>query len=730
MGIRFAAARTLSALSTWSLKNIFHRPAANFPGKIALYIDPCVITHLRSRLQSGSVVVVGTNGKTTVTNLLADVLEHAGHRVVCNRTGANLDSGVATSLLHAKESDWGVFESDELWLAKILPHLQARYVVLLNLFRDQLDRVGEVDRIQESIAKALESSPETVLIYNADDPLCATIAKRVSNQSIAFGIAKSMGLPQERSADAVICQRCSSVFTYKFRQYDQLGDFSCPNCGFSRPALDFAVDKVNLASDGLSFSLASSLNAAQDGAANAADSAFVKASFSGAYMVYNLAAVATVARLLRCSCEVLQQAVDSFDPQNGRLQSFEVAGHRVLLNLAKNPTGFNQNLRIILQDEGPKAVAFYVNDKEGDGRDISWLWDINFEELAHSKDIQVFAGGMRKNDLQVRLKYAGLDAHLVDGAAEVIAGMGDLPADARVYMIANYTALPPVHEEINQLVNSQETIKSSSLSSEKSVACKTIEGTPEPPLVIAWILPELLNLQGDGGNVKILEQRLAWRGIPVEVRSIKRGDSLDLDDADLVFLGTGSDREQRLAFEELVSSRDALHDFVENDGVLLAICSGYQMLGHTWQVEGKLIEGLGLIDITAALAADTDERIVGDAAILPSCTEAPVIGYENHVSRTKLGEETQPFGSVVSSVGFGNNGKDGCDGATYRNVIGTYLHGPLLAKSPQLADELLTRALAHRAARTGCSTAKLQPLDDSIENEARNFMYKRLGISL
>ncbi len=142
MSLQFAAARFVSSVSTWGLKNVFRRPAANFPGKAALYVDPQAIAHASNRLSKGSIVVVGTNGKTTVTNLLADVLEAAGERVTCNRTGANLGSGVATALLHAKQADWGVFESDELWLAKMLPQLQATYVVLLNLFRDQLDRMG------------------------------------------------------------------------------------------------------------------------------------------------------------------------------------------------------------------------------------------------------------------------------------------------------------------------------------------------------------------------------------------------------------------------------------------------------------------------------------------------------------------------------------------------------------------------------------------------------------
>ena len=253
MGLQFAAARGISAASTWGLKHVFHRPAANFPGKVALYVDPDVIAHLATRLREGSVAVVGTNGKTTTTNLLADVIEASGKTVVCNRTGANLDSGVATSLLQSKGADWGVFETDELWLARILPRLQATYVLLLNLFRDQLDRCGEIDRIQESIIGALKSSPNTTLVYNADDPLCAYIADQVDNASVAFGVSEDMGLPQNSVADAQMCQRCSSMFEYAFRQYGQLGAYRCPQCGFERPALDYAVSEASVAASGVSF---------------------------------------------------------------------------------------------------------------------------------------------------------------------------------------------------------------------------------------------------------------------------------------------------------------------------------------------------------------------------------------------------------------------------------------------------------------------------------------------
>ena len=732
MGLKFVAARAVSAVSTWGLKNVFRRPAANFPGKMALYVDPALIADLRPKLAKGSVVVVGTNGKTTVTNLLADVLEHAGERVVCNRTGANLDSGVATALLHAKPADWGVFESDELWLAKILPHLRANYVVLLNLFRDQLDRVGEIDRIQDSIVGALSSSPETVLVYNADDPLCAVIAERAQNASIAFGVSEDMGLPQNTVADATMCQHCSTMFEYTFRQYGQLGDFHCPNCGFSRPELDYAAEDVRLGADGLAFQL----RKPRQGAAGKAGAFSVAAPFSGAYMVYNLTAVAAMASLLGCSNEALQRGIDAFDPKNGRLQMFDVAGRRTLLNLAKNPTGFNQNIKIILQDEGPKAVAFFVNDKEGDGRDVSWLWDIDFEELAAQPGLRVYAGGIRRNDLQVRLKYAGLNARLIDDAPAMFSQLANVPAGVNAYLIANYTALPPVHADLGRLAAEGVAAVDGSLAvadgggdadAPAENAPVAVEG--QPPLVIAHLFPDLLNLYGDGGNVSVLAQRARRRGIPVEVVRVNHGEKVDLSGVDLVFLGGGPDREQRLASQDLMRMRDDLRAYVEDDGVLLAICGGFQVLGRAWLLGDEAVEGLGIVDMTTERAeGGSGNRLIGDVALRVPGIERPVVGYENHAGRTHLGKGVRAFGDVVSSTGSGNNGQDKCDGVSYRNVVGTYLHGPLLPKNPQVADDLLARALERRVARVGASATALVPLDDAAELAANEYLCKRLNL--
>ena len=783
MSIRFAAAQAVSSISTWGLKHVFRRPAANFPGKIALYVDPRLLANLRGKLTRGSIMVVGTNGKTTVTNLLADVLEGSGVRVVCNRTGANLDSGVSTALLHAKEADWGVFESDELWLKKMTPQLKPTYVLLLNLFRDQLDRCGEIDRIQDSIVEALAASPETILVFNADDPLCATIAKRASElpgrertRQIAFGVSESMGLAQNTVSDATMCQLCSSMFEYDFRQYGQLGAWHCPTCGFSRPALDFAAQNVELGERELSFDIARP----QPNAGESAPARPIRAAFSGAYMVYNLLAVGVAADLVGCGNDAIQAAIESFDPKNGRLQRYSVEGRSILLNLAKNPTGFNQNLKIIEKDASPKAVAFFINDKEADGRDISWLWDIDFEELSRQEGCVVFAGGIRGNDMQVRLKYAGIPSKVVKSTQEFLDELAKLPHEMNAYAIANYTALPSVKSALDAAEGEasdhancevgdpvRETPCSNSPrfaaelraeppaqdrfgvdgaespardqertgSNERLSAVEPTETGESPaqaqerttPIVIAHMFPDLLNLYGDGGNVRILSERLAWRGIPVQVKRVEYGESVDLGDVDLVFLGGGPDREQKLASAELMRMKDELAAFVEEDGPVLAICGGYQILGKTWLLGDEEVPGLDIVGIETRRPGTSADRLIDNIVLSSPLATHPVVGYENHAGRTYLAEGVKPFGAVVSSVGHGNNDADKADGALYRKVLGTYLHGPLLSKNPEIADWLLAAACEHHARRTGESALALARLDDAEELAANAFMADKVG---
>lgn len=739
MSLRFSLAKAASAVSTWGLRHVAHRPAANLPGKIALKIDPSLLDELRSKCTQGSVITVGTNGKTSTNNLLADAFEAAGRTIICNRTGANLAAGISSALLQQPAAQWGVFECDELWLAHVLPHLRSNYVLLLNLFRDQLDRCGEIDRIQTSIAGALTASPDTVLVYNADDPLCARIADEVPNRTVAFGLSESMGLAQNTVTDAQMCQKCDGMVRYHYRQYGQLGDYFCDQCDFARPTLDFAGRDIAIGPSGVTMEVC-----------GPAGCESVHTPQPTPYAAYNLVASYALCREVGIPTADFQRAQDAFSPRNGRLQRYRLGGRDVLLNLAKNPTGFNQNLKIVEADRGPKMVAFFINDQVADGRDISWIWDIDFEELADQPDTVVFAGGSRAHDLAVRLKYAGIEAAVIENIEDAFARLGALtaagvlPADAAVYAIANYTALPPVHAALNAMEAAEpaeaaaciadaaptprpgdpaEALASEGRSEESGDAT----ATSEPPVVIAHMLPDLLNLYGDGGNVRILEQRLRWRGIPVEVRRIQHGEAVDFSQVDLVFMGGGPDREQKLASEQLLAMRDELAAYVEGDGPLLAICGGYQILGRQWLWGDELVPGLGLIDMETRRPGTSADRLIDNMVLESPLASHPVVGYENHAGRTYLGEDVEGFGRVVSSCGHGNNDDDRVEGARYKNVVGTYSHGPLLSKNPEVADWLLARALERRAERTGTPAADLAPLDDSAELAANASMVKRLS---
>lgn len=746
MSLRFSLAKAAGAVSTWGLRHVARRPAANLPGKIALAIDPSLLDELRGKCAQGSVITVGTNGKTSTNNLLADAFEAAGCTIICNRTGANLAAGITSALLQQPAAQWGVFECDELWLAHVLPRLRSNYVLLLNLFRDQLDRCGEIDRIQTSIAGALAASPDTVLVYNADDPLCARIADEVPNRTVAYGLDESMGLAQNTVTDAQMCQKCDGMVRYHYRQYGQLGDYFCDQCDFARPTLDFAGRDIAIGPAGVTMEVC-----------GPAGCESVHTPQPTPYAAYNLVASYALCREVGIPTADFQRAQDAFNPRNGRLQRYRLGGRDVLLNLAKNPTGFNQNLKIVEADQGPKMVAFFINDQVADGHDISWIWDIDFEELAGQPDTVVFAGGSRAHDLAVRLKYAGIEAAVIENIEDAfdrlgaLTAAGALPSDAAVYAIANYTALPPVHAALNAMeaAEAPEAPEAAEAAACIAVAAPTprpddpaqapaSEGKnaepgnaaaalSEPPVVIAHMLPDLLNLYGDGGNVRILEQRLRWRGIPVEVRRIQHGEAVDFSQVDLVFMGGGPDREQKLVSEQLLAMRDELAVYVEGDGPLLAICGGYQILGRQWLWGDELVPGLGLIDMETRRPGTSADRLIDNMVLESPLATHPVVGYENHAGRTYLGEGVEGFGRVVSSCGHGNNDDDRVEGARYKNVVGTYSHGPLLSKNPEVADWLLARALERRAERTGTPAADLAPLDDSAELAANASMVKRLS---
>lgn len=451
MGARSLLAQGLGRLTAAGL-HLAGRSASQLPGRVALAVDPHAIASLAPKLARGSLVVCGTNGKTTTNNVLASAVEASGARVLCNRVGANMAPGVAAALLPGSSADWAVMEADELSTINILPELRPRYLLLLNLFRDQLDRAGEIDRVQDVIVSALAASPETTLVACGDDPLVmgvAARARKAGTRVLTFGIGEDLHLPADRVPEARFCQVCGAELAYDYRAYAQLGAFRCPNGDFCRPSLNWQATGVEVGRTGVSFTVAG------DGLE---EPVRLSASFGGVYMVYNLLAAFVGAHLAGVDAVTFQRALDGYHPENGRLQHFRVDGREVVLNLAKNPTGFNQNISLMLADDRKKAAFFVINDNYNDGKDISWIWDVDFERLAvgapcrdgvvEAGDLAVVAGGHRAEDVRVRMKYAGLEVPVAHTVREALDAVADLPKDRPLYVLTNYSALWPAKAEL------------------------------------------------------------------------------------------------------------------------------------------------------------------------------------------------------------------------------------------------------------------------------------------
>ncbi|MEE0475938.1 MAG: MurT ligase domain-containing protein [Collinsella stercoris] len=733
MSIKSTIATATAGAARWGLRSVLHRSGGALPGKLGLAIDPELVTHLACLLDA-SVVITGTNGKTTTTNLIADAVAASGASCVCNRAGNNMETGITGALLEANSDRRrtagtrrvGVFECDELYTVRILPRLKPTYFVLLNLFRDQLDRYGEIDHTQDVIAQALALSPTTTLIFNADDPLCASIADRVPNPSLPFGLNGPTGGEASHIAESRFCAHCNAPLEYDYIQYGQLGSYHCPACGWRRPDLASGASNVHLTSTGYSFEL----KAQQDGSSQTAS---LSTRYNGLYMVYNITAAWTAAWVLDAldgDSSRFQGVLDTYVPTGGRMTRWQAKGRIVATDLAKNPVGFDRQIQQI-KASGGKLMAFYLNDADADGRDVSWIWDVDFECLS-APGVRAFAGGSRAHDLQVRLKYAGIDASLVNGIDDVIDTLAGEDVGEVLHAVANYTAFPPIVKELEGL-GDVVTGDAKTVSIDMT-PIHDDDDTPrsdkmldlDRPLRVVHLYPDALNLYGDGGNAIVLERRCRWRGIPVEVDDVRMGDVLDLSTADIVLIGGGADRDQLAVANELRHQRDELQGYVEDDGVVLAICGSYQLLGRSYYMGDEKVEGLGII------AGDTvrgEGRLTGNVAVKTDIADAPFVGFENHGGRTMLDACEHPLGTSVLE-GTGNNGQDGSEGCLHRNLVGTYLHGPALSKNPELADWLIARALERRGRGGDMQAQELLPLatlDDACEHAAHEAAMKLLG---
>ncbi len=380
------------------------------PGLVALRIDPHVVSRIAGGLADGAVVVAGTNGKTTTSRLIADMLEASGRTVIHNRSGSNLARGVAAmfvehaTLAGTPRGEIAVIEADEAALPDILRMVRPRMVVLNNLFRDQLDRYGEMNAISVRWKATFATLPaSTRLVVDVDDPTLATITAGIGAPRTAFGLrAPGHALDElPHAADAAVCRQCGAELTYRELYLGHLGDWVCERCGYERPPLDVTGFDIRL--DGMASSTMSIENATQA-------IRDVTVGVPGIYNAYNVTAAVAAAFELGIEPTVIRGALERFRSPFGRAERIDWQGRELLVSLVKNPVGFNEVLRTITHGGNDLAspTLIVINDEIADGRDISWLWDVDFEMLATGA-APIATAGIRGADMANRLKYAGVD---------------------------------------------------------------------------------------------------------------------------------------------------------------------------------------------------------------------------------------------------------------------------------------------------------------------------------
>lgn len=436
-----------AAKGTIVLSQLLGKKGSSIPGSVALKIYPGILKDLASKVKKEIVVVCGTNGKTTTNNMLYHLMTAKGYKVVCNKVGANMLEGVTTAFIASTsfwgklEADYACIEMDEASTVKVFDHFTPSRMILTNLFRDQLDRYGEIDITIRLLEQALTKASNTELILNGDDPLTARFGYHTDRKCYYFGIDHNMNINLNETKEGRFCTICGAPLNYNYYHYSQLGDYYCSACDFRRPALDFRAFNVNVQT-GLQFKLDH----------NGTVTPF-KLDYKGFYNIYNVLASVATSSLLGMNMHTANNVLYHFTPQIGRMETFDL-GKPVILNLSKNPAGFNQAISTVLQDVRTKDVMVVINDNAQDGRDISWIWDVDFERLIAPEIKSYIASGIRKEDVAVRFKYAEISPYTVEG--DVKAAIVDLVnrSGEVCYILVNYTALFSTQDILKSLEKS------------------------------------------------------------------------------------------------------------------------------------------------------------------------------------------------------------------------------------------------------------------------------------
>jgi UDP-N-acetylmuramyl tripeptide synthase len=423
----------------------------SLPGKVLTVLDPRAVERLAARLPRGCAVISATNGKTTTAAMAASVLQRAGIKLVYNRAGANMAGGVASTLAAAAgrrgsiAGELGLFEVDEFWLDRVGPQLRPRALLLSNLFRDQLDRYGELDTIADRWATMVTALPaDAHLALNADDPLIADLGR--GRRGVAyFGVQdRSMASAEmQHASDSKHCRNCGAAYVYDVAYLGHLGIYRCPGCGRERPAPSVAAERVILHGiRSASFTLVA-----------AGASIDVALPLPGLYNVYNALGAATLCLGLGMTLEQVADGLANVAAAFGRAERIAVGDHELSVLLIKNPAGANEILRTLALESGELDLLGVLNDGVADGRDVSWVWDADFELLV-GRVRRITCSGTRAAELALRLKYAGVAPERLDVVPQLAraldVAMANAPAGAAVYALPTYTALLELRAELGR----------------------------------------------------------------------------------------------------------------------------------------------------------------------------------------------------------------------------------------------------------------------------------------
>jgi UDP-N-acetylmuramyl tripeptide synthase len=435
-GAKLALSRALGAASRASGRG----GGTTLPGRVLLRLEPEAIARLGARLDGGATIVSATNGKTTTAGMIAAVLAAEGRAPVHNRAGSNMTWGVATALAE-QDGHEGLFEVDEAWLPRVAAQLDPALVVLGNLFRDQLDRYGEMEALADEWARTVTALSGTAdFALNADDPLIADLGRdsqgRPRDGVLYFGIEDvSQALPELQHAfDAKHCRRCGSPYVYERAFVGHLGHFSCPECGAERPRPDVAATRIELRG----------MSGSRSTVATPEGEVTLELPLPGLYNVYNALAALAASLRLGVAADRAAAALGTTKAAFGRVETIEVGDVPVSILLIKNPAGANEVLRTLRleAERGPIDLWLALNDRIADGRDVSWIWDADFELLAGAVR-RVLCAGTRAPEMALRLKYAGWPVESIEVVPEIGASLDGAVAGAsgRLFALPTYTAL-------------------------------------------------------------------------------------------------------------------------------------------------------------------------------------------------------------------------------------------------------------------------------------------------